>query len=60
MGTRGAQSEGRLALKAHDEEKLERRADRLQTLLLTAAVERYAYALELFLTHGWRSASAAG
>ena len=59
MGTRGAQSEGRLALKAHDEEKLERRADRLQTLL-TAAVERYAYALELFLTHGWRSASAAG
>ena len=43
----GARSEGRLALKAHDEEKLERRADRLQTLL-TQAVERYAYALELF------------
>ena len=43
----GAQSEGWLARKAHDDEKLERRADRLLTLL-TAAVERYAYALELF------------
>ena len=43
----GARSGGRLALKAHDNEKLTRRADQLQTLL-TAAVERYAYALELF------------
>ena len=38
---------GRLARRAHDDEKLARREDRLEKLL-TAAVEHYARALELF------------
>ena len=42
-----ARAEGRRALKAHADEKLARREDRLQTLL-NAAIEHYAYALELF------------
>ena len=43
----GARKDGRLALKEHDEEKLARREERLITML-NAAVDRYAYALELF------------
>eukprot|EP00966_Prymnesium_polylepis_P027388 633569-Prymnesium_polylepis.1 len=42
-----ARVDGRLALTAHDQEKLARREERTITLL-NAAVERYAYALELF------------
>ena len=42
-----ARADGRLALKEHDEAKLERREERVQALL-TAAVEHYAHALELF------------
>lgn len=42
-----ARGDGRLALKEHDEAKLERREERVQALL-TAAVEHYAHALELF------------
>ena len=43
----GARAEGRRALKAHADEKLARREDRLQTLL-NAAIEHYAYSMELF------------
>ena len=43
----GARVAGRLARRAHDDEKLARREDRLEKLL-TAAVEHYARALELF------------
>ena len=43
----GARADGRLVLAAHDEEKLQRREERVMTLL-NAAVEQYAYALELF------------
>ena len=42
-----ARAEGRRALKAHADEKLSRREDRLEKLL-NAAVEHYAYAMELF------------
>ena len=42
-----ARAEGRRALKAHADEKLARREDRLEKLL-NAAIEHYAYALELF------------
>jgi len=42
-----ARADGRLALKAHDKEKLERREERVISLL-NAAVDHYAYALELF------------
>ena len=43
----GARADGRLALQAHDNEKLAKREERLITLL-NAAVEHYAYSLELF------------
>ena len=46
-----------MALKAHDEEKLQRRADRLESLL-ERAVERYAYALELY--DAWAAQRARG
>ena len=43
----GARADGRVALQAHDADKLARREERL-TVLLNAAVDAYAYALELF------------
>ena len=42
-----SRADGRLALAAHDEEKLARREERVITML-NAAVEHYAYALELY------------
>ena len=51
----GARAEGRRALKAHDDEKLQRREERLKTLL-NAAVDHYAYALELF--DAWKAQGA--
>ena len=53
----GARAAGREALKAHDEEKLKRREDRLEKLL-NAAVEHYAYSLELF--EAWKAQRATG
>ena len=44
---KGARVDGRVALKEHDADKLARREERLTTLL-NAAVDAYAYALELF------------
>jgi hypothetical protein len=52
-----ARAEGRRALKAHADEKLQRREDRLEKLL-NAAVEHYAYALELF--DAWKAQRATG
>ena len=52
-----ARAAGRQALKAHADEKLQRREARLEKLL-TAAVEHYAYALELF--DAWKSQRATG
>ena len=43
----GARRDGRLALAAHDAAKLARREERV-TALLNAAVDHYAYALELY------------
>ena len=43
----GARKDGRVALAAHDAAKLARREERV-TALLNAAVDHYAYALELF------------
>ena len=42
-----ARADGRVELKAHDDAKLQRREERLVTLL-NAAVDRYVYAIELF------------
>ena len=50
--TAPARVAGRSALKAHDDEKLARREERLETLL-NKAVEHYAYALELF--NAWQA-----
>ena len=44
---KGARADGRVALQAHDADKLVRREERL-TVLLNAAVDAYAYSLELF------------
>ena len=44
---KGARADGRVALHEHDADKLARREERLTTLL-NAAVDAYAYALELF------------
>ena len=44
---KGARADGRVALQAHDADKLARREERL-TVLLNAAVDAYAYSLELF------------
>ena len=47
-----ARQAGRVALVEHDSAKLARREERL-TLLLNAAVEKYAFALELF--QAWKN-----
>ena len=47
LAVAGARADGRVELKEHDDAKLLRREERLQTLL-HAAVDNYVYALELF------------
>ena len=47
LAVAGARADGRVELREHDDAKLLRREERLQTLL-HAAVDNYVYALELF------------